>query len=102
MGKIYISGPITGNNTYVQDFSKGAEYAKKKLGFTEVVNPAEPILFSPYNEYEDYIKRDLKWLLDCSDILMLPGWEQSRGATLENTVAKVCGLKIHFKENENE
>jgi hypothetical protein len=38
--------------------------------------------------WEDYVRRDLRDLLDCHAVALLPDWENSRGATLEVYVAK--------------
>lgn len=46
--------------------------------------------------WERYMRTDLKALLDCDGVIVLPGWEQSRGAKLEITVAMGLGLPIKF------
>lgn len=40
------------------------------------------------------MRSDLRALLDCDAIYMLPGWSRSRGARLEARVARACGLRI--------
>lgn len=38
--------------------------------------------------------QDLKVLFTCNSIILLPGWEDSRGATFEVLIAKVLGFKM--------
>ena len=43
------------------------------------------------------MKADIKLLLDCDAIYMLPNWEVSNGATLEREIAKTLGLEIVYE-----
>ena len=83
--KIYISGPMTG----LPDFNRPAFNAKaaelRALGH-EVVNPAE-LPEIPGGTWADYMKVDIKLMLDCEAIWMLPGWVNSKGACLEVHIA---------------
>ena len=91
--KIYISGAITGVKNYRHNF-KVAEIAMQYAGH-EVINPCD--LPHEHNQsYEEFMTEDLKALLECDTILMLKGWEESRGATLEYNVAGMCGLEVLF------
>lgn len=93
--KIYISGPITGIKNFEKNFSK-AEKKLKKIGH-EVVNPVKigEALNNP--SYEDYMKADLKALLECDAIYLLDGWSNSKGANAEIKVAVICGIRIIHK-----
>ena len=42
----------------------------------------------------DHLRADIGDLLDCDAILMLPGWEDSAGATLEHSIAVALGLEV--------
>lgn len=97
MIKVYISGPMTG----LPEFNYPAfhECARKyrHFGF-EVVNPAELAAeIGEGKKWIDYMRLDLKALVDCDGIVMLPGWEKSKGAKLELLLAVELGLKIHME-----
>lgn len=94
--RVYISGGITGVENYQSVFS-AAEETLKAQG-CEVINPARtnatlPESFS-HSEYMDVCFA----LLDKADaILMLPGYENSRGANQELGYARAKG-KVVFSE----
>lgn len=107
--KFYISGPISKlpQEEYTTAFGR-AEAMLLDMDH-EPVNP----LKLPACESEDcapagsvkedgsflhswqcYLKYDLKGMLDCDAIALLPGWRRSLGAQLELDVAKKVGLEI--------
>ena len=47
--------------------------------------------------YSDYMKADLEMLLKCKTILMLRGWEGSRGAQLEYSVADALHMEVLYE-----
>jgi radical SAM superfamily enzyme with C-terminal helix-hairpin-helix motif len=63
----------------------------RALGF-EVISPAElnPIT-TPYREA---MLNDIRGLIECDHILMLDGWEKSKGATLERHIATVLDIPL--------
>lgn len=80
MKRIYISGPMTGLPDFnFPAFNVEAERLRA-LGY-DVINPVDinPDTTTPYNEC---LRNDLKALLDCDTIAMLPGYGASRGACL--------------------
>lgn len=90
--KIYLSGKITGNDNYLQDFEK-AEKEMAALGFT-VVNPTKIVTFDKNKKWRDYMKEDIKALVDCDAIFLLKNWRDSRGARLEYEIAHSLGLYV--------
>lgn len=66
----------------------------RDAGFT-VMNPAENTL---EGVYEDFLREDLKQLLECEGIAVLPGWTQSLGASNEIRVGRI--LKMPFMRVE--
>lgn len=45
-------------------------------------------------DWREHMKADIHALTECDGILMLRGWEQSKGAKLEFDVATSCGLEV--------
>lgn len=89
--KVYISGAITNNPNYREDF-KCAEAVLKSQGHA-VINPVKNLGF----EYKDYIDMGLCELMKCDAIYMLKGYEKSNGALLELFYAKTVGLEIIYE-----
>lgn len=80
---VYISGAITANENYKQEFNNAKEILEKR-GF-KVINPAAVDLIATDGAfgYEDYMAIDFK-LIDIADsIVLLHGWEKSPGANRE-------------------
>jgi hypothetical protein len=89
--KVYISGPVTGRDfTECKVDFNSAELWLTGLGY-DVVNPLSYEVIEN-GSWEDYMKRDLKMLLDCDYIYLLDGWEKSKGARVEYNVACDVGI----------
>ena len=91
--KIYISGQISG--LPLDEVKAKFQDAEKRIvehGY-EAVNPLKNGI--PDSEaWEVHMAADIVLLLDCDAIYMLPGWESSKGATLEKNIAERTGKKI--------
>ena len=46
----------------------------------------------PAPTWAEYMRTDLRAMLDCEMIALLPGWEQSRGARREVSIADELGM----------
>lgn len=90
--RCYVAGPMTGIPRLNFPAFHAAANRLRAAGIN-AVNPAE-INTDPTASWVDCMRADLKQLVDCDAILLLPGWEASRGATLEHTVAAALGLRI--------
>lgn len=90
--KVYISGKITGleEKVYKNNFNS-AELYLTGLGY-DVVNPVS-YTGEPDWSWSDFMKMDLKLLLDCDYIYLLDGWEDSTGAKIEYSLARDIGIK---------
>jgi hypothetical protein len=87
---IYISGPMSNlpENNFPA-FNKAAAYVSA-FGHT-VLNPAEKGIIEGYT-WEDYLKIDLHQVIDSDMLILLSGWEHSKGAQLEVHVASSLGI----------
>jgi len=95
--RIYIAGPMTGYPDH--NFPAFHEAAKRfrEAGW-EVVNPAKSFGGDRSLPRWRYMRRNIAALTQCDAIALLPGWQNSRGATLEYQVAIECGLAIYRAE----
>lgn len=95
---IYISGPITGNPHYIDQFA-AAEKELRDAGFS-VYNPAADSLnldagITAEKEHQAYMRRDLEIIIhEVSGVALLPGWVDSKGATVEAEVARTIGIPV--------
>ena len=96
--KVYLSGPMTGLPEYNKHAFMGCAQALRAVGY-EVVNPAENTVdtagLSEQEAWQAYMRIDIKQLLDCDGIVMMPGWPESKGATLERAIAQGLGLSVN-------
>ncbi len=94
MKRVYISGPITGMPNHNREaFAKAAEVLRKTFNLEMVINPHD-IVLDGNPTWEDYMKADLREMLTCDTVVMLDGWGESRGATLEEHVARKLGMRV--------
>jgi len=68
----------------------------RALGF-QVVNPAD--LSVEGASWVQCMRVDLAALLTCDAVAMLPGWEHSKGATLEFVIATELDMPVHLAAN---
>jgi hypothetical protein len=90
--KIYISGQISGIEETAFEIFEAAEKQLLSNGFA-VVNPMK-LPHKHQRDWTGYMREDIKALMDCDAIYMLPNWHASRGAKLEYSLAYSLGLKV--------
>lgn len=90
MTRVYLSGPMAGipNNNFPAFMEFAARLRAE--GF-EVVNPAE---LQDAGSWEQCLRNDLREMVTCDAIALMPGWEKSRGANLELHVAHRIGMDV--------
>lgn len=99
--KVYIAGPMTGIPQFNYPAFNEAARELRAHGH-EVVSPAELMDVNEAELWEDKealwkhcMRADLaKLVSECDRIVLLPGWEGSRGAKLERTVAEALGMSV--------
>lgn len=90
---VYIAGPMTGIPEFNYPLFNATAKALRAAG-VEVRNPAENDGGSAGESWEFYMRLALRSLLECDEIVLLPGWRDSRGARLEEAVARELGMRV--------
>lgn len=91
--RIYVSGPISDMPEFNAPAFDKAALQLRGAGF-DVVNPSELDDGEHHQTWEHYMKRDIALLVYCDRVDVLPGWEHSRGATLECLIATMLELPV--------
>lgn len=92
--RLYVAGPMSGlpQNNYPAFNAASVELQRK--GY-DVVNPAEVSIAGMKRvHYVDLLRADLKGLLQCDGVAVLPGWERSVGATNEVRNARLLKMPV--------
>lgn len=86
--RVYLAGPMTGLPEFNYPCFRAAAKRLRAAGYW-VENPADnlkPIC----GTWTGWMRKGITQLVKCDAIVMLPGWQQSRGASIEHELA--CGL----------
>jgi len=93
--KIYISGPMTGMKSHNRPAFNTAAKRLRKLGH-KVISPAElDAKTKKQLSWNQCLRRDIRELVKCTDVALLPGWEDSKGAHLEVYISKKLDIPVH-------
>lgn len=95
-GYIYIAGPMSGIENFNYPAFHAAQRALDDRGIL-TLNPANTEADNTSGSpmpWEWYMRRALRMVCESEGVCLLPGWEASKGAQLEVTVAEALGLDI--------
>ena len=104
----YIAGPMSGIENHNRFYFEMAEKTLRDRGTpsSNIFNPInhehsllvqEGLLHGP-DAYRICMKMDLDWICDwATNLYMLQGWENSKGARAEWSLAIALGLKIEYQ-----
>jgi nucleoside 2-deoxyribosyltransferase len=101
---MYVAGPMSG----LPDYNRGAFSEVTQVlrdQYYGVINPAElgdtPDMKQDGRKlWHKYLRRDIKYLMDCDAVVALEGWAESDGAKLEVSVAFELGMPIYRMRND--
>ena len=90
----YLSGPITGNLNYMQQFDRAASELAQ-AGY-DVINPAalDRVIPTGRLSYDTIMNLDLELLALADYLVQMPGWEDSKGCNRELGFAQARGLIV--------
>lgn len=90
--RLYVAGPMSGYpDANYPAFNEAAERLSG-AGF-EVLNPAVAVVGTEAH-YTDFIREDLRMMLDCHGVAVLEGWWESVGARNEVQVAGILKMPV--------
>nr|DAQ19316.1 MAG TPA: protein of unknown function (DUF4406) [Caudoviricetes sp.] len=95
--RIYISLPISGYDLDERKETALAMEVKLRGRGYDVFNPLGDN-FQPGLTTNEYMKLDLKALLDCDAIMFMHNFNKSAGCHTELCVAMACGMEIWFED----
>jgi hypothetical protein len=97
-GITYLSGPISG----CPNGNKQAFHAMSAVLISQGVVTLNPHVLcedmGADSTQEDYLKVCLKAVLSSNRVLLLEGWERSRGAHVEVIAALKAGIPVHVSK----
>lgn len=99
--KFYLSGPMTGLPQFNYPLFAEVSTKLRAAGLT-VFSPHEALGGHGDRTREEYMREDLKQLLECDAIILLPDWEKAAGAILEVDIADQCGLDVYVYRDTDE
>lgn len=93
--RIYIAGPMTGYDNYNFDAFNAVEIELSNSGW-DVENPTKHGVVEGAT-WEDYMVSCLGQISKCGSMYMLKGWQQSKGALIEHSLALMVNLDIIYQ-----
>lgn len=98
---IYITGPMSGyvDNNYPAFFD--AEARLMNTGKFKIINPARideqfPIDRESPRDWKWYMRVAVAQMLEADAVALLPGWQHSRGARIEEGLARALGMRVRM------
>lgn len=115
---IYIAGPMTGYENFNFPAFDHAEKYLRSMGYEDIGNPARWDRETYGNKIQENtrgdvtkavidtgfdlrktLNKDLSWLCTtATDIFMMMGWENSKGARAEHATAVALGLGVQYQK----
>ena len=95
---VYIAGPMSGLPEFNYPAFDAAEVSLKERGYL-TLNPTALEIENTDTAYQQkpwdwYLRRAIRMVTEADGMALLPGWENSKGATLERTIALALGLDV--------
>lgn len=66
------------------------------VGFTHGFMINSELIKAGKDDWQTYMKNDLRKMLECDEIHFLPDWKDSRGASIEHLICSKLDMKIVY------
>lgn len=92
MMRVYVSGPMSGYPDFNYPAFEEAADRLRALGH----EPVSPHTIGQHDgwTWDDYMREAIAMQATCRGVYLLPGWRNSRGATVEYYVAQALGQRV--------
>lgn len=95
---VYVSGPMTS----VEEFNRPAFHRMERVLTRHGFKYLSPAHYDDNHTYEWYMEQGIAMVIKCQGVVLLRGWSNSLGASLERAVADVIGRDIFYEEGNRE
>jgi ribosomal protein L13E len=90
--KIYISGRVTGDDDYVKKFRAAARRLEEAGSRAE--NPVNFVTEREKAVWQKAMRVALRIMTFCDGVALLPDWQESKGAGIEERLARGLGIPV--------
>ncbi|WP_074953983.1 DUF4406 domain-containing protein [Alicyclobacillus macrosporangiidus] len=90
--RVYLCGPMSGLPNLNREQFLAAANDLRDLGL-DVYNPAEQR--APEDPWALYMRQNIRELMSCQAVALLPGWEFSRGARIKTFLATTVDIPLY-------
>jgi hypothetical protein len=91
--RLYIAGPMSGLPDFNYPAFRTAEKELQALGY-ETLNPVDNVPVKDVPVWLDFMRMSLVQIAQADGIALLPGWENSPGAMIEQRLGTDLGLPV--------
>ena len=91
---IYVAGPMSGLPEFNFPAFEAETQRLRALGY-EVLSPHEGVEDTT-KPWGFYMRKAISLLIQCDSIILLPGWENSKGARLEESIAHNFRMTLFY------
>jgi hypothetical protein len=92
--KVYIAGPMTGYKDLNYPAFNAMKTELQQAGYTPL-SPADVDNKGEAQSWEWYMRRTIPMLCEADAVLLLPGWERSKGARIEERIAGELSIPVY-------
>lgn len=108
MIRVYVAGPYSGDNVLdvLKNIGRGEKACARlfELGFAPFCpwHDKSYVTDNPDGQFsiEQFYDFSIAWLVVSDAVLLLPGWEKSKGTVAELKVAEELSIPVFYSEDE--
>jgi nucleoside 2-deoxyribosyltransferase len=106
---VYVAGPLSADTEYQKTlnvrFAERVAQELWRMDFSVICPHKNTEHFDGCvmkEDWEVWLRGDLKQISRCDGVVMLPKWEKSKGAVVEHDFAKERGIPVFYWQTDKE